>query len=366
MPFPKNFLWGGATAANQYEGGYCSGGRKPSTADAVRGGSHTNPRMVTYAMPDGTHGEARREESLPEGTTGWVNPDQYYPSHVATDFYGHYKEDIALFAQMGFKCFRMSISWSRICPNGMYEVNPEGLAFYDAVFDECLKYGIEPVVTIDHFDVPMYLADHFDGWACRDVIDYYVFFCKTLFEHYKGKVHYWMTFNEINFLRGWMTLGVHSTDPATKAQADHHVLVASARAVQLCHKMLPDAKIGMTVAYIPCYPLTCKPEDVWQALEYDHEREGFMWVQCRGVYAPYTLKKYERLGIQLKMEPGDLEDLKNGTVDYIGFSYYMSTVATTDANAEKTGGNQHITYKTPICSPPPGAGRLIRWGCASR
>lgn len=156
---PDGFLWGGATAANQYEGGYLSGGKGLSTLDAVTGGNAETPRMVTYQMPDGTLGRVTREQPLPEGAVGYIDPDMYYPSHVATDFYHHYKEDIALFAEMGFRCFRLSIVWSRICPKGMYEVNEEGLVFYDQIFDECLKYGIEPVVTINHFDTPMYMMD---------------------------------------------------------------------------------------------------------------------------------------------------------------------------------------------------------------
>lgn len=230
---PEGFLWGGATAANQYEGGYLSGGKGLSTLDAITGGSHTSPRMITFRTADGEYKKVTKEQSLPEGATGYIAPELYYPSHVATDFYHHYKEDIALFAEMGFKCFRMSIVWSRICPNGMYDVNEEGLRFYDNVFDECLKYGIEPVVTINHFDTPMYLADVYDGWASRELVDFYVFFCRTVFERYKDKVRYWMTFNEINFLRSWTQIGIHSNDPATKAQAHHHLFVASARAVRL-------------------------------------------------------------------------------------------------------------------------------------
>lgn len=357
MAFPKDFLWGGATAANQYEGGYQSGGRGLSTADTIRGGSHTNPRKITFQRTGGTVGEVSREDSLPADAVGYIDPNLYYPSHVATDFYGHYKEDIALFAEMGFKCFRMSISWSRICPKGMYEVNEEGLKFYDDVFDTCKKYGIEPVVTIDHFDVPLYLANNFNGWACRDTIDYFVFYCKTLFTRYKDKVKYWMTFNEINFLRGWPTLGVRSNDFATKAQGHHHCFVASAKAVLLGHEINPDFKIGMMVAYIPCYPKTCDPMDVWLALEYDHQRESFMTVQCDGYYPNYLLKKYEREGVTLKVEPGDMELIQKGTVDYIGFSYYMSTVASADPNAERTGGNQHIAFKNPYL-------KVSDWGWA--
>ena len=344
---PDNFLWGGATAANQYEGGYLSGGKGLSTLDAITGGTLTSPRKITFKTADGTIGSVTREEPLPEGATGYIDPDLYYPSHVATDFYHHYKEDIALFAEMGFKCFRLSVTWSRICPNGMYDVNEEGLKFYDDVFDECLKYHIEPVVTINHFDTPMYLADHYDGWASRKLVDFYVFFCETIFRRYKDKVKYWMTFNEINFLRSWTQIGIHNNDAATKAQAHHHIFLASAKAVKLGHEINPDFKIGMMVSYIPSYPMTCRPEDMWEAMQFNHEREFFMDVQCRGKYPNYRLKEYERKGISLVTENGDADILREGTVDYIGFSYYMSTVSTIDKDAAMTSGNQVMAYRNP-------------------
>lgn len=347
MSFPKNFLWGGATAANQYEGGYLSGGKGLSTLDAITGGSHTTPRMITFKNKDGEIKKVTREQALPEGAVGYIDPNTYYPSHVATDFYGHYKEDIKLFADMGFKCFRMSLSWSRICPKGTEEVNEEGLKFYDDVFDELLKYGIEPVVTINHFDIPMYLADNFDGWSSRKVIDYFVFFCETIFERYKNKVKYWMTFNEINFLRSWTQIGIHNNDAQTKYQAAHHLFVASAKVVKLGHKINPDFKIGMMVAYIPSYPMTCKPEDVMEALTFNREKEFYIDVQCRGYYPAHKLAEFKRKGIVIKKEQGDDEIIKEGTVDYIGFSYYMSTVSSTDPNAQKTGGNQVMAGKNP-------------------
>jgi Beta-glucosidase/6-phospho-beta-glucosidase/beta-galactosidase len=348
MSFPKNFLWGGATAANQYEGGYLSGGKKLSTLDAITGGSHTTPRMVTYKTKDGKLIKSPMSEALPEGATGYIDPEVYYPSHVATDFYNHYKEDIALFAEMGFKCFRMSIAWSRICPDGTYEINEEGLEFYDNVFDECLKYGIEPVVTINHFDIPMYLADELDGWSSRKVIDYFVFFCETLFKRYKDKVKYWMTFNEINFLRSWAQIGIHSKDNQIKYQATHHLFVASAKAVKLGHEINPDFKIGMMIAYIPSYPLTCKPEDVMEALTFNREKEFYMDVQVKGYYPAFKLKEFEREGVVIKKEAGDDELIKDGVVDYIAFSYYMSTVSAHNPDSvKKTGGNQVMAGKNP-------------------
>lgn len=346
--FPENFLWGGATAANQYEGGYISGGKGLSTLDAITGGNQTQPRMITYKTKAGEIASCMRDEALPEGATGYVDPQCYYPSHVATDFYHHYKEDIALFAEMGFTCFRLSISWARICPKGTKEINEEGLAFYDQVFDELLKHGIEPVVTINHFDIPMFLADTLDGWSNRKVIDYFLFFCETIFTRYKEKVRYWMTFNEINFLRSWTQIGIHNNDKQSKYQAAHHLFVASAQAVSLGHHINPDFEIGMMVAYIPSYPMSCNPEDVMEAIQFNREQEFYMDVQVKGYYPAHKLKEFEREHIIIKMEPEDTAIIKAGTVDYIGFSYYMSTVSA--ANPEKVkfvGGNQMPAVKNP-------------------
>lgn len=346
--FPENFLWGGATAANQYEGGYISGGKGLSTLDAITGGNQMRPRMITYKTKDGEVASCTRESALPEGATGYVDPECYYPSHVATDFYHHYKEDIALFAEMGFTCFRLSISWARICPKGTEEINEEGLAFYDRVFDELLKHGIEPVVTINHFDIPMFLADTLDGWSNRKVIDYFLFFCETLFTRYKEKVRYWMTFNEINFLRSWTQIGIHKNDKQSKYQAAHHLFVASARAVTLGHRINPAFKIGMMVAYIPSYPMSCNPADVMEAIRFNREQEFYMDVQVKGYYPAHKLKEFEREQINIKTEPEDEAIIKAGTVDYIGFSYYMSTVSSANPEEVKfVGGNQMPAVKNP-------------------
>ena len=348
MGFPKNFLWGGATAANQYEGGYLSGGKGLSTLDAITGGSMDQPRMITYKTKDGQIGKVTRDTELPEGAVGYIDPEQYYPSHVATDFYHHYQEDIALFAEMGFKCFRMSISWARICPKGTREINEDGLAFYDAVFDELLKHGIEPVVTINHFDIPMYLADEYDGWSNRKVIDYFLFFCETIFTRYQDKVKYWMTFNEINFLRSWTQIGIHKNDKQHKYQAAHHLFVASAKAVQMGHRINPDFMIGMMVAYIPSYPMTANPEDVLAALQFNREQEFYIDVQAKGYYPAHKVKEFEREGIEIKKEAGDDAVIANGTVDYIGFSYYMSTASSANPETVKyVGGNQMPAVKNP-------------------
>lgn len=351
MAFKNDFLWGGATAANQHEGGYNLGGRGLSTFDVVTGGGYKIPRKVTYQRADGSVGEALLDSTMtgfvPENTKGHILDNTFYPSHAATDFYHHYKEDIALMAEMGFKCFRMSISWSRICPQGMYEINEEGLQFYDLIFDELLKYGIEPIVTINHFDMPLYLADHYDGWSSREVIDFFVFYAKTVFLRYKEKVKYWMTFNEINVLSGWCQIGVHNNNNQNLYQAHHHIFVASGRAVIEGHKINPNNKIGMMVSYTLSYPMTCRPEDVMEAIEFNRQKTFYMDVQVKGYYPEYKLKEFEREGISIQMEKDDLDIIFQGTVDYIGFSYYMSTVSSTDPNAEKTEGNQFIACKNP-------------------
>ena len=351
MGFPKGFLWGGATAANQYEGGYLDGGKGLATADVITGGDLHTPRRISVEFADGTKTMIPRNQEVPAGAKAYVDENIYYPSHVATDFYHHWKEDIALFAEMGFKCFRMSINWSRIYPMGDEETpNEEGLKFYEDVFKELHKYGIEPVVTMNHFDIPLHLAEKYDGWADRKMIDFFLKFSETIFTRYKGLVKYWMTFNEINFCKDFSNIGITEaqSNPQKQAQAIHHVLVASAKAVQLGHKIDPENKIGMMIAYILTYAYSCNPADVQAEIDFARGFKMF-WVdvQCRGYYPSYKVKEYERNGITIHKEPGDDEDLKNGTVDYIGFSYYNSLVVQANPEGEKTGGNQMGGVKNP-------------------
>lgn len=351
MSFKEGFLWGGATAANQHEGGFNLKGRTPSTIDCVTGGSLSENRKVTFKRKDGRKGEAEVDSTMtgavPEGTFGDIRSDLFYPSHQATDFYHHYKEDISLMAEMGFKCFRMSFSWSRICPDGKKEINEEGLRFYDEVITELLRHKIEPVVTLNHFDMPLGLADEFDGWKSREVVDRFLFYAETVFRHFKGRIRTWMTFNEVNVLSGWIQTGVHNNSAQNMAQAHHNIFIASALAVKLGHEIDPENRIGMMVSYTPSYPMSCRPEDVMEAIRFNRQKNFFMDVQVRGYYPEYQLLDYDRNGIQIQMEPNDLKLLQEGTVDFIGFSYYMSTVSTTDPNAERTQGNQFIACKNP-------------------
>lgn len=337
----KDFLWGGATAANQFEGGYNEGGRGLATSDTKTNGSLTRKRKHSFLDENKKVIYLHESEFISEKYQATIDEDMYYPSHVAVDFYHHYQEDIALMAEMGFKCFRMSISWTRIFPNGNEEQpNEEGLKFYDNVFDECLKYGIQPVVTINHFDMPIYLAEHQNGWLSRKTIDCHLRYAQTLFERYKGKVKYWMTFNEINLLRGYATLGVHEMTPQKYYQALHHIFIASALTVKLGHQIDPENQIGMMLANILTYPETCNPKDIELELNVSRNLKYFFAdVQCRGYYPSYVLKHLEREKIEIVKEENDDQILKDGCVDYIGFSYYNSGVVTTRKDAGMVLGN---------------------------
>ncbi|KAB1435984.1 6-phospho-beta-glucosidase [Candidatus Galacturonibacter soehngenii] len=351
MSLPRNFLWGGATAANQFEGGVYEGGKGLNTADVITAGSHTVSRKITFTTKEG---EKRSQDimpfkDLPDGAICDVQDGYYYPSHVGIDFYHRYKEDIAMFAEMGFKCFRLSINWARLFPMGdETEPNEEGLLFYDNVFDELRKYQIEPVVTISHYETPLGLVNKYGGWLDRRCVDFYVNYCKTLFTRYKGKVKYWMTFNEINIM-GMLPFfagGVIKNNPQVQAQAVHHQFVASAKVVKLGHEIDPENKIGLMVAYGATYGLTCKPEDQVLAMEDTRRRHFYSDVMVRGYYPVYKLKEYERQGVTLVMEEGDEQILKEGCVDYLGFSYYTSNCVTSE-KGEAIGGNFSMGVKNP-------------------
>lgn len=286
------------------------------------------------------------------------SPDEnhYYPSHEAIDFYHHYKEDIALISGMGFKCFRMSISWSRIFPNGdESEPNEKGLAFYDSVFDECRRYGIEPLVSIVHFDAPMHLAETIGSWKNRSMIGHFLRYCKVLFTRYRNKVRYWLTINEINMLLAlpFMAAGIcfkpGENEHKIKYQAAHHELIASALAVRMGHEMMPGAMMGCMLAAGSWYPYTCSPDDVWQSICKDRENYFFIDVQSRGAYPNYAWKQMERLNAIPEMEPEDLDILRSNTVDYISLSYYSSRCISTDSEINKaiTAGNVFSSIRNP-------------------
>lgn len=326
--FPKGFLWGGATAANQLEGAWNVDGKGESVDDHFTGGDATTPRRVT-----------------PE-----LEPGVLYPNHEGIDFYHRYKEDIALFAEMGFKVFRMSIAWSRIFPNGDdAEPNEAGLAFYDCVFDELARRGIEPLVTISHYECPWGLTKKYGGWRNRKLVDLYAKYAETLFRRFRGKVRYWLTFNEINcltvpfgaYLAGGMLLKPEENTEALRFQALHHQFVASAMAVRIGHAVDPANKIGCMLCYMTFYPRSCKPADVLKAQEQDRVRNMICGdVQVRGSYPPFAARFFSERGISIRMAAGDEEALAAGRVDYYSFSYYMSNcVGEPRPDDAATGGN---------------------------
>ncbi|MBR5913693.1 MAG: 6-phospho-beta-glucosidase [Selenomonadaceae bacterium] len=330
MSFPKEFLWGGAVAAHQLEGGWQDGGKGLSVAD-----------VMTVAEGDN---DATKQRKITES----VLPDHYYPNHEAIDFYHHYKEDIALLAKMGFKAFRTSIAWTRIFPNGDDEQpNEEGLKFYDDLFDEMLKYNMEPVVTLCHFELPLNLVKKYGGFRNRKVVDMFVKFAVTCFKRYENKVKYWITFNEINnqadvnfeftaFTNSGVLYKEGENRYQTLYQVTHHEFLASAKAVIEGHKINPDFQIGCMLAVNPIYPETCNPmNQIAQVKELDTRLFFYGDVHCRGHYPAYILKLWEKEGIEVKMEDGDLEILDKGKVDYISFSYYQSLVTKWDETAKK-------------------------------
>lgn len=305
--FPKSFLWGGAIAANQVEGAYLEGGKGLSTSDV-------QPKGVFGDVVERVAGDSALKD-------------------VAIDFYHRYPEDIALFAEMGFSCLRVSIAWTRIFPNGDETTpNEAGLAYYDKLFDELAKYDITPLVTLSHYEMPWGLVKQYGGWGSRQTIGFFERYARTVFSRYKEKVKLWLTFNEINMSLHAPMTGVGLPENSSKEavyQAIHHQLVASALAVKACHEIIPDGKIGNMLLGGLMYPLTCKPDDVFEALQENRSWQFFGDVQCRGAYPGYMLRYFRDNGIHVEITDADREALKS-TVDFISFSYYMTGCVTTD------------------------------------
>ncbi|MGM0155710.1 6-phospho-beta-glucosidase [Enterococcus sp. AZ178] len=340
--FPENFMWGGATAANQLEGAYQTNGKGLSIADAMPGGKE---RMSILMSPE----------------FDWtIDEEKYvYPNHHGIDYYHHFKEDIALFAEMGFKCYRFSIAWSRIFPKGDENTpNEDGLKFYEEVIDTCLSYNIEPVVTISHYEMPLYLAKEYGGWKNRALIGFYERYATSLFERFIKKVKYWMTFNEINsafhlpVLSQGMIPITGSTNKKNLFQAFHNQFVASSLAVKKAHELRSDSQVGCMIIYATTYSYDCNPINELETLLGKQEFNFFCSdVQVRGKYPSYTnrlLKKYELSLADLLIEEDDYSILAENTVDYIGFSYYMSAVVDITKKQDKTKGNLMQTIRNPF------------------
>ncbi len=344
MALSETFLWGGATAANQCEGAYAEGGRGLANVDVIPHGADRSAVM---------RGTMHMTE---------LDKEHYYPALEGIDFYHHYKEDIRMFAEMGFKVFRLSIAWSRIYPKGdETEPNEEGLLFYENVLRECKKYGIEPLVTITHFDCPMYLITEYGGWKNRKMVEFYKRLVITLFTRYKGLVKYWLTFNEINMILHLPFMGAgllfEEGEDQTKAKylSAHHELVASAYATKLAHEIDPENKVGCMLAAGEYYPYSPLPEDVWEAKKKDRDNLLFIDVQARGYYPNYAWKKFEQMGIDLNMTEEDKRILRENTVDFISFSYYSSRCITTQEGVGETIGNAFKGTKNPYL-------KVSEWG----
>lgn len=335
MGLSKNFLWGGATAANQAEGGVLEGGRGLSNVDLLP----TGPDRKKVASGD---------LEMLEWKDGY-----YYPAKEAIDMYHRYMEDIQLFAEMGFKVYRMSLSWSRIFPNGDdLEPNEEGLVFYESIFEELKKHNIEPLVTIAHFDVPIHLIKAYGGWRNRKLVDFYSRYAETVLKRYKGLVKYWLTINEINillhqpFVGGGIVFKEGDNKLEINYQAAHHQLLASALATKIAHEVDSENMVGCMLAGGSHYPYTCRPEDYQEAINRDREGYFFIDVQARGKYPNYALKKFEREGLNIQMEEGDHAILAASPVDFVTFSYYCSrTVSAHSEDYAQATGNLFPSIK---------------------
>ena len=346
--FPEGFLWGGATAANQVEGGWKEGGKGISVSDCAR--HHLDVDVENYKAHN--HITSKDiEEALAS------DDDSLYPKRHGSQFYYHYKEDIKMFAEMGFKVYRMSIAWSRIFPNGDDEQpNEAGLKFYDDVFDECAKYGIEPLVTMSHYEPPLNLVLKYNGWYNRKLVGFFETFVKTICERYKNKVKYWLTFNEVDsMIRHPYTTGglIEDRFPGIKwnqviFQAMHHQFVASALATKICHEIISDSMVGCMLTKLTYYPYSCKPEDVLQAQQDMRGTYCYSDTQVFGEYPAYLLAKFKNEGVEIVKEPGDDEVMKKYPVDFVSFSYYMSSCSAASSEGLDTAvGNTVTAVKNP-------------------
>ncbi len=347
MAFPKGFLWGGALAANQVEGAWNEGGKGWSVCDVATYKPDTD--VKDYKAHNAISSDAIRKAM--EDTD-----DTYYPKRRGIDFYHRYREDLALFAEMGFKTLRISIAWTRLYPTGEEkEANAEGIAFYEAVFKEMKRLNIEPLVTLSHYEMPLHLSTRYNGWTDRCVIDMFVRYCRTCFEHYGKYVKYWLTFNEVDSVirHPFTTAGIvpdlcgERGEISCCYQALHHQFVAAAIVTKMCHEIIPDSQMGCMLTKLTTYPHTCKPEDVAATQKKNLENMFYSDVMILGEYPGMILRDLEKRGIRIEMEPGDLETIKEGTVDFLSFSYYQSCTESVDPNAERTPGNTILGVKNP-------------------
>lgn len=343
MPLQEGFLWGGAIAANQVEGAWDEGGRGISVADVALGRRAGDDYHDMHRVT-----EADIRAALAD--TG----DRLRPKRRGIDLYHRYRSDVELFAELGIKVLRLSVSWSRLFPRGDEgEPNPAGLAYYHGLLDALAQKGIEPLVTISHYEMPLQLTLDYGGWADRRLIDLYLRFAETCFREFP-QVKYWISFNEIDgitrhpFTSAGIPTGEHGVSDQVVFQALHHQFVAAARATGLLHEMLPGAKMGCMITGKATYPATCKPEDVLAA--FDEDTMNFLCsdVQVKGHYPRLAQAYFAKRGIELDIAPGDLEAIAANTADFLSFSYYSSTLTAADPNTMELGAaNNAVGGKNP-------------------
>ncbi|ELZ5938811.1 family 1 glycosylhydrolase [Providencia stuartii] len=348
--FKHDFLWGAAIAENQAEGAWNLDGKGPSVADAI-------PIKSNLRVTDYNGHNAVSDEDIQSALNGVNNIA--YPKRRGIDFYHRYKDDMALFGEMGIKVMRVSIAWTRIFPTGEdSEPNEIGLKYYEDLFMEMHKYNIEPLVTLSHYEMPLILSEKYNGWTHRNVIDAFVKYCNVCFQRYKTLVKYWLTFNEIDSVmrHPFTTLGFREQKSTPERyeqdiyQALHHQFVASAIVTRDCHQIIPQSQVGCMLTKVTTYPRTCHPSDVEITLRKNLENYFYSDVQVRGYYPPLILRSFELRGITIQMEPDDLEIIRQHTVDFVSFSYYMSVTESVQDNAERTPGNTVFGVKNPYLS----------------
>lgn len=332
----KDFLWGGAISAHQCEGAYNEDGKKPAAADTMLGGDLAK-HWASFGEP--------------------IDHEKYYPTHKAIDFYHRYREDIALFKEMGFNALRLSIAWSRIFPDGGLDdeaPNEAGLQFYDDLFDELRNNGIEPVVTICHYETPLALYEKYGGWKSRDMIALFEKYCRVIFTRYKDKVKKWINFNEINSMMFVGCLGpaikIGRRDPDFARviyQAGHYMLVAGAIATKLCHEIVPDGVIGAMLGGHKIYAYSCNPDDQLMAMLENEKQYYFIDTMMLGGYPYYAERIWRRHDLHLDITEEDLKLLKENTCDYLSFSYYQSMAVSADDTKEQTAGNMSKAASNP-------------------
>jgi len=339
MSFPEKFLWGGSISAAQCEGGWNEGGKSPVQVDFGDPGTTKDRRYIHYLNADGLRGKMRQFDRLPKGARYQLFNDVRYTNHVGIDFYHKYKEDIALFAEMGFTTFNTTISWARIFPYGVEGgVNKEGIDFYHDVFNECRKYGMDPVITLYKYDEPVYLEETYGSWSNREMIHQFVEFAKVCFTEYKDVVNKWLTFNEINILLHFEV----KEGPQEGFTQLHNQMVASALATKAAHEIDKDIKVGTMVAGFCIYPYTCDPKDVITAYQEFQNKFGYCAdTMVKGAYPSYAKRIWKEKGVCLEITEQDKKDLFEGKADFLAFSYYMSGIITThkvDEDLSHAGG----------------------------